>query len=59
VPAGVSSTPGCQLAASLGAYNDGAVTWDGDKPEVKLTGLDQSISIVRTPRLPAAEEKRS
>ena len=45
------------VAASLGAYNDGAVTWDGTVPEVRVTELDQTINIVRHPRLPAPPAK--
>ena len=42
------------IAASLGAYNDGAVTWSGTTPRVTVTELDQSIQILRYPRfLPA------
>jgi hypothetical protein len=42
------------VAASLAAFNDGAVRWDGDRPEVRVTELDQTINIVRTPRIPPA-----
>jgi hypothetical protein len=38
------------VAASIGAYNDGAVTWDGAEPKVSVTELDQTISIIRNPR---------
>lgn len=41
------------VAASLGAYNDGAVRWNGAEAEVTVTELDQTINIIRTPRLPA------
>lgn len=41
------------IAASLGAYNDGAVTWEGTTPTVGVTGLNQTINIIRTPRVPA------
>lgn len=40
------------VAASLAAYNDGAIRWNGAEAEVTVTGLDQKIDIVRTPRLP-------
>jgi transcriptional regulator with XRE-family HTH domain len=42
------------IAASLGAYNDQAVTWDDTTPRFTLTELDQTISIVRHPRFPTA-----
>jgi len=47
------------VAALIGAYNDGAVTWDGAEPEVRVTALDQTINIVRTPRLVPAPSERA
>jgi len=38
------------VAASLGAFDDQAVTWDDTTPRFALTQLDQTISIVRRPR---------
>ena len=42
------------VAMSVGAYNDQAVTWEDGQPRFALTELDQTINIVRHPRLPAS-----
>ncbi len=42
---------GHSFAASVGAHNDGAVTWDDTQSKFTMTELDQRIMIVRTPRI--------
>jgi transcriptional regulator with XRE-family HTH domain len=44
--------PARSIALSLAAYNDQAVSWDGDKPRFAQDSGDVSARIIVAPRLP-------